>query len=229
MRLPCTLFFIAPCLIQHRGQPPCPRALGEPCRLALLWPAAPCFFCALSSFSHQVQSSKANGSPALTLMPSRCLPSPFPSPQSRSSSTARCISTISLLSESMHQLPCSPVFVPQKRHPPACRPAARPSPRCLSTAFRLLTCTNTPAPLPLLPPPKQVIFHLQTRSPPVLPPLCELFAGPYSQDAPRPAEAGAQPDFALLQASRAARGAGGAGRGGAGRGGAGRACCDAGG
>ncbi|GAB4813989.1 hypothetical protein N2152v2_001035 [Parachlorella kessleri] len=44
-----------------------------------------------------------------------------------------------------------------------------------------------------------IIFHLQTRSPPVLPPLCELFAGPYSQDAPRPLERGKAPDFQLLQ------------------------------
>lgn len=43
----------------------------------------------------------------------------------------------------------------------------------------------------------QVVFHLQTRRPAVLPPLCDLFGvGPGD---PRPMQEGAPPDFALLE------------------------------
>lgn len=51
----------------------------------------------------------------------------------------------------------------------------------------------------------QVIFHLQTRSPAVLPPLCELFgAGPGDE---RPMQEQRFPDWRLLQVGGAWRGA----------------------
>lgn len=55
------------------------------------------------------------------------------------------------------------------------------------------TCTITPP----VPPHPQVIFHLQTRTPAVLPPLCELFgAGPGDE---RPMQEQRFPDWHLLQ------------------------------
>ena len=55
------------------------------------------------------------------------------------------------------------------------------------------TCTITPP----VPPRPQVIFHLQTRTPAVLPPLCELFgAGPGDE---RPMQEQRFPDWHLLQ------------------------------
>ena len=68
----------------------------------------------------------------------------------------------------------------------------------------LLMC---PLPSPALPCPAlpcallQVVFHLQTRTPAVLPPLCELFgAAPGSA---RPMQDHALPDWRLLQVGSA--------------------------
>lgn len=52
------------------------------------------------------------------------------------------------------------------------------------------------------PPPAQVLFHLQTRSPAVLPPLCQLFGG--GPGAARPMQEGSFPDWNLLTVSLAA-------------------------
>lgn len=45
----------------------------------------------------------------------------------------------------------------------------------------------------------QVVFHLQTRSPPILPPICELFDLPADSLEARPLHQGRAADMALLQ------------------------------
>ena len=71
----------------------------------------------------------------------------------------------------------------------ACGPAGGPVPPRHNCTVYLHTC--------IPPPPRpQVVFHLQTRSPAVLPPLCELFGmGPGEE---RPMQEQRFPDFRLL-------------------------------
>ena len=45
----------------------------------------------------------------------------------------------------------------------------------------------------------QVLFHLQTRQPAVLPPVCELFGLPADNDFSRPLHGKRAPDMALLK------------------------------
>ena len=50
----------------------------------------------------------------------------------------------------------------------------------------------------------QVLFHLQTRSPPVLPPLCELFKQDADTLQARPLHAGQQPEEGVIEVSSVA-------------------------
>ena len=47
----------------------------------------------------------------------------------------------------------------------------------------------------------QVVFHLQTRSPPILPPICDLFQLPPGAEESRPLHKRSRPDMALLPVS----------------------------
>ena len=48
----------------------------------------------------------------------------------------------------------------------------------------------------------QVLFHLQTRSPPVLPPLCDLFQQDADTLQTRPLHAGQQPEEGAIEVSQ---------------------------
>jgi len=45
----------------------------------------------------------------------------------------------------------------------------------------------------------QVLFHLQMRDPPILPPICLLFGQPKESVSQRPLHAGQAPDFSTLR------------------------------
>lgn len=93
------------------------------------------------------------------------------------------------------RLPPSLPFPPCPAPPPT--PSSPPSPP-----------QHTPPPTPH--PHLQVVFHLQTRSPAVLPPLCHLFG--VAPDAARPLQGGASPDWHLLSVSASHAGTGPLGR-----------------
>ena len=63
---------------------------------------------------------------------------------------------------------------------------------CPRSLYMVLTHTRSPV---------QVLFHLQTRSPPVLPPLCELFQQDADALQARPLHAGQQPEEGLIEVS----------------------------
>lgn len=97
------------------------------------------------------------------------------------------------------QLACS--SLPQlPGNPSPARPPSPCNPRPPQCPLALLLPPLPFQPLPSTSPPPQVVFHLQTRSPPVLPPISQLFPGEHGErPAPRPLEDGDAPDFTLLR------------------------------
>jgi len=93
--------------------------------------------------------------------------------------------------------------------PPHPHPYTHPKPQ--PHPYRHHTCSTLPAvhwnaaPLPSKPsprmmsPPLQIVFHLQTRSPPILPPICHLFDLPANSISQRPLHRGRTPDMYLLE------------------------------